>query len=121
MFGLSLEHLLVLLLAGLFILGPERLPGAAAWLGRTLRKGRDYATTARDQIETELGPEFTELRKPLQELNALRGLNPRTAVTRYLLDEPPTVPSTTATSAEAGNDVPKREPGDGPKVDMEAT
>jgi sec-independent protein translocase protein TatB len=117
MFGLSLEHLLVLLLAGLFILGPERLPGAAEWLGRTLRKGRDYATTARDQIEAELGPEFTELRKPLQELNALRGLNPRTAVAQYLLDEPPT----TQTSADAGNDVPKREPGDGPKVDMEAT
>ncbi len=72
-------EILVLIIAGLFILGPERLPGAAAWLGRTIRQVKDYATGAREQLRGELGPEFDELRKPLEELRGLRNFNPRTA------------------------------------------
>ena len=43
-------EILVLVVAGLFILGPERLPSAAAWLGKTMRQVREYATGARDQL-----------------------------------------------------------------------
>ena len=80
-------EILVLVVAGLFILGPERLPSAAAWLGRSIRQVREYATGAREQLRGELGPEFDELRKPLEELRGLRGFNPRTAATRALFDE----------------------------------
>lgn len=80
------EELLVLIVAGLFILGPDRLPAAAQWLGSTMRKVREFATGARDQLRGELGPEFDELRKPLEDLRALRSLNPRTAITQHLLD-----------------------------------
>jgi sec-independent protein translocase protein TatB len=86
MFDISWPEFFILVVAGLFILGPERLPGAAAWLGRTVRQVRDYATGARDQLKSELGPEFDELRKPLEDLRGLRDFNPRTAVTRHLLD-----------------------------------
>ena len=48
-------EIMVLVIAGLFILGPERLPGAAAWLGQTIRQVKDYATGARDQLQGELG------------------------------------------------------------------
>jgi sec-independent protein translocase protein TatB len=82
-------EILVLVVAGLFILGPERLPGAAAWVGRTIRQVREYATGAREQLRGELGPEFDELRKPLDELRGLRNFNPRTAVTRALFDDGP--------------------------------
>ncbi len=84
-------ELVVLIVAGLFILGPERLPSAAAWLGRSIRQVREYATGARDQLRGELGPEFDELRKPLDELRGLRNFNPRTAATRALLDDGPAV------------------------------
>lgn len=84
-------EIIVLIVAGLFILGPERLPEAAAWLGRTVRQVKDYATGARDQLRGELGPEFDELRKPLEELRGLRDLNPRRAAARatrsFLSDE----------------------------------
>ena len=80
-------EILVLVVAGLFILGPERLPGAAAWLGRTIRQVREYATGAREQLQKELGPEFDELRKPLEDLRGLRNLNPRAAVKRTLFDD----------------------------------
>jgi sec-independent protein translocase protein TatB len=86
MFGMSFEHLLILLIAALFILGPQRLPDAAAWLGRAVRQIRDYTDGARQQIRSELGPEFDELRKPLQDLNSLRMANPTSMARRYLLD-----------------------------------
>ncbi|MDN5857632.1 MAG: Sec-independent protein translocase protein TatB [Pseudonocardia sp.] len=82
-------EILVLIVAGLFILGPERLPEAAAWLGKTIRQVREYATGAREQLRNELGPEFDELRKPLDELRGLRDFNPRTAMQRTLFDDDP--------------------------------
>ena len=88
-------EILVLVVAGLFILGPERLPSAAAWLGRSIRQVRQYATGAREQLRNELGPEFDELRKPLEELRGLRNFNPRTAATQALFgdDQPGVKPN----------------------------
>jgi sec-independent protein translocase protein TatB len=86
MFDISWGEFGILIVAGLFILGPERLPGAAAWLGRTVRQVREYATGAREQLKSELGPEFDELRKPLEDLRGLRNFDPKRAVTKHLLD-----------------------------------
>jgi sec-independent protein translocase protein TatB len=87
-------EILVLVVAGLFILGPERLPEAAAWLGKTIRQVKDFASGARDQLRNELGPEFDELRKPLDELReplrdlrGMRNFDPRRAVVRTLFDD----------------------------------
>jgi sec-independent protein translocase protein TatB len=87
MINIGWAEFVVLTIAGLFILGPERLPSAAAWLGRTVRQVREYATGARDQLRDELGPEFDELRKPLEELRGLRGFNPRRTISRHLLED----------------------------------
>ncbi len=94
MFGLSFEKLFVLAVIGLFVLGPERLPAAAAWLGQTLRKVRSFADGANQQLRNELGGEFDELREPLSQLRAplqeLRSLrDPRSAIMRHLLAEQP--------------------------------
>ncbi|HEX4224400.1 MAG TPA: Sec-independent protein translocase protein TatB [Pseudonocardiaceae bacterium] len=86
MLDISWADFLVLIVAGLFILGPERLPGAARWLGKTVRQVREYATGARDQLQSELGPEFEEFRKPLQDLSKLRNFDPKKVVTQHLLD-----------------------------------
>ena len=40
--NLSWEHILVLVVVGLVILGPERLPGAIRWTSNALRQARDY-------------------------------------------------------------------------------
>jgi sec-independent protein translocase protein TatB len=87
MFNIGWGEFLILIVAGLLILGPERLPSAAAWLGRTVRQVREYANGAREQLRYELGPEFDELRAPLEDLRGLRGFNPRSAVTRHLFDD----------------------------------
>lgn len=82
-------EILVLIIAGLFILGPERLPEAASWLGQTVRKIREFATGAREQLRDEMGPEFDEFRKPLEDLRQLRNFDPRRAVTQHLFDGDP--------------------------------
>src|ERR1043166_3964270 len=79
-------EMLVLVIAGLVILGPERLPGAIRWTSGALRQARDYISGATSQLRDDLGPEFEDLREPLSELNKLRGMTPRAALTKHLLD-----------------------------------
>jgi sec-independent protein translocase protein TatB len=79
-------EILVIIVAGLFILGPERLPEAAAWVGKTIRQVREYATGARNQLQSEIGPEFEQFRQPLADLAELRNLDPRRAVSQHLFD-----------------------------------
>jgi sec-independent protein translocase protein TatB len=79
-------EMLILLIAGLVILGPERLPGAIRWTSGALRQARDYISGATTQLRQDLGPEFDDLREPLSELQKLRGMTPRAALTKHLLD-----------------------------------
>ena len=79
-------EILVLALIGLFVLGPERLPGAVRWVSDTMRTVREYAAGARDQLRQEIGPEFEELRKPLEDLRSIRDMDPRRAVRRSFFD-----------------------------------
>jgi len=90
---LSIEKLFILAVVALFVLGPERLPAAAAWMARTLRQIKNYATDANQKIRSELGPEFDEIRAPLDDLRSdLAGLrtwrDPRTALIDHLRDDP---------------------------------
>jgi sec-independent protein translocase protein TatB len=91
-FGINGGEILVLIVAGLFILGPDRLPAAAAWVGKSIRQIREYATGAREQLKGDMGPEYEDLRRqieelrgPLQELQSLRNMSPRALVTDKLL------------------------------------
>jgi sec-independent protein translocase protein TatB len=79
-------EMLLLVVAGLVILGPERLPGAIRWTSGALRQARDYISGATTQLREDLGPEFDDLRQPLSELQKLRGMTPRAALTKHLLD-----------------------------------
>lgn len=79
-------EMLVLVIVGLVILGPERLPGAIRWTSNALRQVRDYVSGATSQLRDDLGPEFEDLRQPLSELQKLRGMSPRAALTKHLLD-----------------------------------
>ena len=125
MFNIGWAEFLVLVVAGLFVFGPERLPEAAAWLGRTARQVREYATGAREQLRSELGPEFDELRKPLEDLRGLRGFDPRRTMTRHLFDdfeERPTKPNGYATPPGLGIPVDRPlQPGERAPFDPDAT
>ena len=79
-------EMLVLVVVGLLVLGPERLPGAIRWTSNSLRQARDYLSGVTGQLREEMGPEFDDLRGPLNELQKLRGMTPRAALTKHLLD-----------------------------------
>jgi sec-independent protein translocase protein TatB len=112
MLNISWGEVLVLLVVGLVVLGPERLPGAIHWTANALRQARDYVSKSTENLREELGPEFDDLREPLSELQKLRGMTPRAAITRHLLDgddsllngvfdnHPPALPEPAATPPE---------------------
>src|ERR1700687_1067608 len=77
---------LVLVVVGLLVLGRERLPGAIRCTTGALRQARDYLSGVTSQLREDMGPEFDELRGQLGELQKLRGMTPRAALTKHLLD-----------------------------------
>ena len=74
----------MLLLLGLFLFGPERLPGMAADAGRALRKLRMWVRDMSADLREELGPEAADF--------DLRSLDPREIVRRNLFDDDPYEP-----------------------------
>lgn len=79
-------EMLVLLLVGLVVLGPERLPGAIRWTAEAVRQAKEYLTNMSSQLREDIGPEFDDLREPLSQLQKYRGMTPRAALTKHLLD-----------------------------------
>src|ERR1700755_2730783 len=127
MFGsLSWEHIMVLVVVGLVVLGPERLPGAIRWTSNALRQARDYLSGVTTQLREDLGPDFDDLRAPLSELQRLRGMTPRAALTKHLLDGDDSFltgnfdqPATPAPAPETAG--PPRAPGGPAPFDSDAT
>lgn len=89
MFGIGFPELLVIAFVALLVLGPDRLPGVAKQAGQMVRQLRKFADNARDELRSELGPEFADLE--------LRDLDPRQIVRKHLAealadDDVPVVP-----------------------------
>lgn len=78
MFGIGFPELMVIAFVALLVLGPDRLPGVAKQAGQMVRKLRAFADTARDELRSELGPEFADLE--------LRDLDPRQIVRKHLAE-----------------------------------
>jgi sec-independent protein translocase protein TatB len=49
-------------------------------------QARDYLSGMTTQLREDMGPEFDDLREPLSELQKLRGMTPRAALTKHLFD-----------------------------------
>jgi len=84
----------VLLVLGLFVFGPERLPTMAAEAGKGLRQLRQYVKGMTADLKTELGPELGDV--------DLASLNPRTFVQKHLFsddDEPERTPQPSRSAA----------------------
>ena len=88
MFGVGLPELAVIALVAVVVFGPDKLPDLARQAGRFLRRLRDFANSARDDLRTELGPEYADLE--------LRDLDPRAIVRRHIVEamEEPDEPET---------------------------
>jgi sec-independent protein translocase protein TatB len=76
MFGVGFLELAVIALVAIVVFGPERLPEFARHAAQFVHKARAMATSARDELRTELGPEYADLE--------LRDLDPRNIVRKQI-------------------------------------
>lgn len=80
MFGsLGWLEIVTLLVVALLVFGPDKLPGMVRDAAQLLRQLRGMAKSARSQIKTELGPEFSDF--------DLDSLNPKTFVRKNLFED----------------------------------
>ncbi len=115
MFGIGLPELAVILVVGILVFGPDRLPDYARQAGRMLRQLRTFAQSAQNDLRSELGPEFADLK--------LTDLDPRVAIRKHLLeamDADDLAESQKARLAERTGG-PDLEPDERPPYDVEAT
>ncbi len=78
MFDVGLLELAVIALVAILVLGPDKLPDLARQAALLLHKARAMANSARDDLRSELGPEYAELQ--------LRDLDPRTIVRKHITE-----------------------------------
>jgi sec-independent protein translocase protein TatB len=110
-FDVGLLELAVIALVAIFVFGPDRLPDLAKQAGRMLRKARDFANSARDELRDELGPGYADLE--------LRDLDPRTIVRKHIIEAMEEAESEQAASLTEGQR-PLRD-GELPPYDSDAT
>jgi sec-independent protein translocase protein TatB len=77
-FGIGLPELAVIVVVAVIVFGPDRLPDFARQAGRFVRQVRRFTQSARDDIRSELGPEFADFE--------ITDLDPRRAVRKYIQD-----------------------------------
>ena len=78
MFGVGLAEMALIAFVAVLVFGPDRLPDLAKQAGQALRKARQFANAAHDEIRDELGPEYADLE--------LRDLDPRTIVRKHIIE-----------------------------------
>jgi sec-independent protein translocase protein TatB len=59
--GLTFDKLLIIAVIAVFLIGPTKLPAAAARLGQWVRRLRAMADSTTDRIRQEVGPEFDDI------------------------------------------------------------
>lgn len=61
MFGVGVGEFLGLVVLGLFLVGPDKLPGAAKDFARIIHKIRNFTSDASTELKKNLGPGFEDL------------------------------------------------------------
>lgn len=78
MFDIGGGEIIGLAILGMILVGPDRLPKAAADAARFIRKVRNFTTGAGDELKKNLGPGFEDL--------DIRDLNPKNLLQKHILD-----------------------------------
>lgn len=78
-FDMGPMEMVTIIILGILIFGPDKLPKAAADASRLLRQVREYAQNARRDIKGQLGPEFENI--------DITDLNPRRFIKKSLMED----------------------------------
>ena len=103
MFDVGLPEIAVLIIAALFVFGPERLPTVVAQAARMLRQIRTLAAGARAEIDEAIGPE-------LRDFNTLAGLGELGGLRDQLSEVGDLTPRKILNDAMSGADATRSDP-----------
>lgn len=78
MFGIGFGELVVIAFLAVLVFGPDKLPELAKQAGQFVKKVRNFANNARDELRSELGPDFADLE--------LTDLDPRVIVRKHIAE-----------------------------------
>lgn len=79
MFGIDAVELVLIIVLGVVMFGPERLPEYSRKAARVFVYLRDVANNAKTTLRSELGPDYANLE--------LRDLHPKTFIAKHLREE----------------------------------
>lgn len=79
-------EILVIVIAALIIIGPERLPEFARQAKSAFRDLRTMLAGAQASLKEDLGDDYEQIAKPIQQISQLRGMTPRALITQHLFD-----------------------------------
>ncbi|MBU2697731.1 MULTISPECIES: sec-independent translocase [Pimelobacter] len=117
MFGIGFGEIIVIAFIAVLVFGPDRLPEVARQAGKLVRQMRQFANNARDELRTELGPEYADLE--------LSDLDPRAIVRKHLAEAMAELDELDDAVRNAGeDDLPSSlplAPGERPPYDFDAT
>ncbi len=113
MFGIGFGELVVIAFLAVLVFGPDRLPELAKQAGQMARKLRSFANNTRDELRSELGPEFADLE--------LRDLDPRVIVRKHITEALAEEEEADVAGGKQARDRRLLEAGERPPYDLEAT
>jgi sec-independent protein translocase protein TatB len=116
MFDVGIWEILVIVVVGIVVFGPDRLPEYARQAGRMVRQLRKFAQAAQQDLRDELGPEYANLK--------LTDLDPRVAIRKHIIEALDDEDYDRAAAvADVAKDMTRDvlSPGERPPYDVEAT
>lgn len=82
-------EILVLLIVGIVVVGPERLPRIINDVKAMILAARNAISSAREEMGDDFAEDFEDFRKPFQQLNEVRRMGAGGLVSKALLDDDP--------------------------------
>jgi sec-independent protein translocase protein TatB len=116
MFDVGIWEILVIVVVGIVVFGPDRLPEYARQAGRMVNQLRKFAQAAQQDLRDELGPEYADLK--------LTDLDPRVAIRKHIIEALDDEDYDRAAAvADVAKDMTRDvlSPGERPPYDVEAT
>lgn len=82
-------EILVLVIVGIIVVGPERLPRIITDVKAMIHAARGAITSAKEELGDDFKEDFEDFRKPLSQINDMRRMGARGLVSKALLDDDP--------------------------------